>query len=305
MWQIDCAVNTAKALLPFQDRLRGLKHQILPPRPGPNHRTVLSGGMDHVNALRRQGFDMAGAHVLELGSGWFPIIPLMLHLVGAERVFLTDAHRLMNRHTVTQAVAFLLDNRDTLAEWLDVPTGTIAEGLTYPENSDVDALLDRFGFTYTVPFDAATDMPPVDAVVSQTVFEHIPPAVLGRILRAMRDSLRPGGLMSHGIDNTDHRAHHDPRLTDFDFLRYSDRVWPMLCINPQDYTNRLRHSDYIVLFKDAGLEIVEENTVTGSRAVGQVMDLPLSDRFSARPPQDLAVAWTHLVARPDPAVRRP
>lgn len=304
MWQVNCAKNTAKALLPFQDVLRSLKHQMAPPRIGPHHRSVVAGGFDHIAALRRHGLDLRGAHVLELGSGWFPIIPLMLRIAGAERVILTDAHRLMTAGSVVQAAAFLRQTRGDLANRLDLSPDAVADALACPENGDLEALLAHFGFTYLAPFDAATDTPPVDAVVSQTVFEHIPPEVLRRILRGMRDSLKPGGLMSHGIDNTDHRANHDPRLGDFDFLRYSDRVWRMLCLNPQDYTNRLRHSDYIALFDEAGLEIAEEEAITGSRAVDEVRALPLSERFRERPPQDLAVAWTHLVARPKAAAAR-
>jgi hypothetical protein len=297
MWQVNCAVNTAKALLPFQNELRMLKRRLIPSGVTPSHETVVSGGYDHMDALRAAGMRIEDARILEVGSGWLPIIPLMFRLAGAETVYLTDAYRLMSREAVIVAAEFLLARKVDLAKRLNLTVAEVEESLSVDEGADMDGLLQHFSFVYLAPFDAAGQMPYVDAVVSQTVFEHIKPDALPPIIDGLMKGLRPGGLMSHGVDNTDHRANDDPRLSRFDFLRYSDSVWSLFCINPQDYTNRLRHSDYVALFRQSGCEIVFEKRLTTETGLADVQSLPLSDRFRNRDPEDLAAGWSHLVVR--------
>ncbi|MFM2044445.1 MAG: hypothetical protein RLY86_3021 [Pseudomonadota bacterium] len=297
MWQVDCAVNTAKALLPFQQQLRAVKRRLRPPVPDATYANVLSGGFDHVALLTRAGLRMEGARILELGSGWFPIIPLMLRVAGAGLVHVTDVHRLIDRGTILAAVDFLYGHRDTILTRLDQAPARLDMILSVDRSTDTDRLLADLGLTYIVPFDPAVAMPDVDAVISQTVLEHIPPPVIEGLFRAMAARMPPGTLMSHGIDNTDHRANKDPGLNRFDFLRYSDKTWRMLCLNPQDYTNRLRHSDYLALFPRSGHRVVEVQTYRNEDQREGLARLTLDGRFAAMDSDDLLTGWSHIVSR--------
>lgn len=297
MWQFDCALSTAKAFLPFEQRLRAIKRRIAPPSIGPQHESVLSGGFDHVAALRSAGLEMQGAHVLEIGTGWFPIIPLMLRAAGVERVYLADAHRLMDIGTLRAAQAYVRSNERRIADRLEIDPARVRSVTDAGRDSgDLETELARLGFVYLAPFEAARS-PQVDAVISQTVFEHISPAELKTLMLELKPGLKSDGLMSHGIDNTDHRRIKDHRVDSFDFLRYSDSVWRLLCLNPQDYTNRLRHSDYVELFQRAGYTIVAEKTYVDHSSAENVAAMQLGPRFSAKTIDDLVTGWSHFVVR--------
>ncbi len=299
MWQIDVAMNTAKAMFPFQQQLRTFKRRIKPPAIGPQHASVISGGIDHILALEKAGCELKNKDILEIGSGWFPIIPLLLRLAGARHVHLTDEHVLMDADTLLAAVDCIRSRSEEISARLPLKGSLDFKAVEIDRNCSLEGMLCQLNFTYRAPFDPVRVMPQVDAVVSHTVFEHIPPHVIRNLLVHVKRGLKPGGFMSHGIDNTDHRAHRDRSLNRFDFLRYSDEVWKMLCLNPQDYTNRLRHSDYKAIFEELKFSVILENIYCSEGGIKEVKQLRLADRFQKRDVRDLATGWSHLVLRRD------
>ncbi|MFA3917813.1 hypothetical protein [Ruegeria hyattellae] len=298
MWQVDCAKNTVTAMLPFQQRLRALKRRIAGKTHQIHEQSVYSGGFDQIAFLSEAGLDLRDSTILELGTGWYPVIPLMLRLAGARQIILTDAHPLLDRETLKAAVDFLILRRTDLAERLGTSVEKIEETLSYPQDAPVDKALDELGMTYRVQATLNTMNVRVDAIISHTVLEHVPPSVIVDLLEQSREILRPGGVISHGIDHSDHRAHRDARLSRVDFLRYSDAIWRLLCLNPQDYTNRLRHSDYVAMVEAAGYELILERPLMDPVARTDLDGLALAPRFQSRHPDDLAVLWTNIVARP-------
>jgi hypothetical protein len=295
-WQAVCAVNTAKACVPFQTQLRALRRRYRPPRTGPQHESVVSGAADHIAALEAAGLELRGARILELGSGWFPILPLILRAAGAAHVHVTDVHRLADGATLAEAGRFVEARAAQIARRLGIPEEDVRRVASAARGpGGFETRLAAAGLSYTAPFDAR-DVPPVDAVVSQTVFEHIPPHVLEELLASLAQGLPKGAVMSHGIDNTDHRANADRRLSRFDFLRYSDAAWRLLCLNPQDYTNRLRHSDYMRLFEATGFDPVPYKSHVSRRALDAPVMAKLAPRFAGKAPEDLVTAWSHIRA---------
>ena len=61
----------------------------------------------------------------------------------------------------------------------------------------------------------------MDIVISRVVLEHIPPAQLRCLHDDFARALRQGGIVSHVVDNSDHREHRDKRLSRIEFLRVS------------------------------------------------------------------------------------
>lgn len=296
-WQMSIAVSTAKAILPFQRELRQIKRAIVPPRMGVNHQWALTGALEQVAALKAAGVDVTGRRVLEIGSGWYPVAPLIYRLAGARIVHLADAHRLLHSRNVLAALAFVGERADQIEAALGVPAQEVRSALTPPPGLDFEALLAWLGFSYVAPYDPA-QAPVVDVVFSHTVFEHIAPADLEGLLAALKPRLAPGGALCHGIDHTDHRSNTDPRLSPIDFLRYSDTVWRLFCINPQDYTNRLRRSDYLALFRRAGYAVVSDTSYPSERARADLDRLPLWGRFREMDREDLCITWSLMVAKP-------
>jgi hypothetical protein len=116
MWQIHWAKNTLKTALPFQGQLRRLKRQFAGRPYQINEKSVYAGGFDQICFLADVGLDVRGLDILEVGTGWFPVIPLMMRLAGARHVILTDAHALLDPETLYAAVKFLLERKADLAK---------------------------------------------------------------------------------------------------------------------------------------------------------------------------------------------
>ena len=227
-----------------------------------------------------------------------PVIPLMLRLAGASRVYLTDVERLMDQSTVLVAADFLLNKKEDLAHNLSIDVAQIENLLITPRHLSFDELLQRLNFAYICPFDSGEHSVPVDCIVSHTVLEHISERVLQKIFQDTRNSLRQGGLHSHTMDHTDHRAHVDPRLSLVDFLRYNDWAWRLFRISPHLCTNRLRHAEYVAILCKSGYEIVFERKTVNEHCAQEIKLMKLCGRFRNRDVDDLATTWSHLVARP-------
>jgi SAM-dependent methyltransferase len=297
-WQVHCARNTVLTLLPFRRQLQRLKRRFAK-NPHPiDASSVYDGAYGHINAMRKHGLELPVSTILEIGTGWYPVIPLMLRLAGVRQVHLTDAHPLLDAEELAAACEFLLDRKTDIAQRLGLPLTEVEKYLRVIPGESLEHGLARLGFSYLVPCDLSTCNFKVDAIFSHTCLEHISEPQLRALLRECRHVLRPGGLMSHGVDHSDHRANVDSELSRIDFLRYSDRVWRLFCIDPQDYTNRLRHSDYVRLFTDAGYDITFEQVTVDEKCRRFAETNQLDSRFRSASAEELATLWTHVVLKP-------
>lgn len=204
--------------------------------------------------------------VLEIGAGRDLAVPLALCQLGVKRVIASDVARLAKidliRHAARHLAARDIGTWDTLR---------------------------AYGVDYLAPHHVSQDDPKVDCSCSNEVLEHIPPSQLTGLLRALRSVTR--GITTHSIDYSDHYARSDKTLSRLNFLRYSDEQWQKFNSGKQ-YVNRLRHSDYLRLFREAGFIIVEEISV----AVDQP-DFAVAEQFRGYAPEDLYAIKGRIVAR--------
>jgi hypothetical protein len=104
-------------------------------------------------------------------------------------------------------------------------------------------------------------------------------------------------VLSSWIDYKDHYSYFDRTIGPFNFLRYSERSWPRYSPTLH-HQNRLRHSDFVRLFAEAGFVIVEEETVDGGQDdLAVIDDLPPAERFARYSRTDLAVRDGRFVAK--------
>jgi SAM-dependent methyltransferase len=199
------------------------------------------------------------ATAVEVGTGWVPIIPLGLHLLGVRRILSFDltVHLMpdLMLQSLTQMGACLPD----LARQSGIPLSLLQERFAQLVPQDFDALARQIGFEYHAPLDVARSAIPthsVDLVYSNAVFEHVTPQALTSILEHSRRILKPGGLAWHNIDYSDHYAYTFKDLSLINFLRYKEGFWSMFGQSDLHYQNRLRRSDYVRAFEAAGFEVV-------------------------------------------------
>ena len=240
--------------------------------------------------------------VLEIGTGWFPVVPIALWLCGCDRVRTFDITRHLSpaRLATTLAAFSAAAEHDALREHLPrLRPERLAElrQLSNRHGHSVDRQLPP-GVTYHVG--ALEDIPAdrgfADLIVSYSVFLHLPPERLEHTLATLWRAARPGSaVMSHWIDMSDLNAYFDPSISRLNFLRFSDRLWALIS-NPIAPVNRLRPSDFRRLLDAAGFAIVGEETIQAPMA--EIAHVPLATCFRRYGLDDLLTLDAWFVCKP-------
>lgn len=238
---------------------------------------------------------------LELGTGWYPVVPVCMFLSGASSIFTVDISSLSNKeHVLTTLEKFCAYHEaGQLAAYFEVREGRMTVLKNLLKNQEVLSLQDitrRLHLHYLVQ-DArhlSIDSEQIDLVHSNNTFEHIFPDVLEAILIELKRINHPGGIQSHFVDMSDHFAHFDQSINIYNYLRFSDKQWQMIDndIQPQ---NRWRIHDYKALYQRIGLKIAYLDTRKGN--LEQLKSINLDGKYRAFPLQDLAISHCHIVSK--------
>jgi 2-polyprenyl-3-methyl-5-hydroxy-6-metoxy-1,4-benzoquinol methylase len=211
--------------------------------------------------------------VLEVGAGRDLAVPLALRRFGVSKVVSIDTSKLARLDLVRHAARHILHGEYEPNSWGD---------------------LERFGIYYHAPSEVGDRNTPVDCSCSNEVLEHVPEDQLPPLLSSLRKITR--GLTVHSIDYSDHYARSDGGLSRLHFLLYTDEEWKKY--NPaRQYVNRLRHSDYLRLFREAGFEIIKETSIT-AESFPSWIEVNIADRFKRYGRDDLMAISGLIVARP-------
>ncbi len=296
-WQLRCVVDSVRAVVPFQPQLRRFQDQILGYRRDPKGDTeTIRWGLTMLEWLG----SVEGLTVLEIGSGWQPVIPILFSLAGA-KVYMTDQYRLMREDSFGAALDAIRENRDEIARRLKISPDAVDRATS--KGLDMTQHLSELRLSYQAPCDCRylpLDSGSIDLITSRSVLEHVPPPVIDGIFREAKRVLRPGGIMMHVIDNSDHWAHRDERISAVNFLKYSDRVFRLTCINPLDYTNRLRHSEYLVLIEASGFTLKRKEAMVDPICLEALSSMSVAKQFRHFQADDLAATTSMLLAEAPP-----
>ncbi len=229
---------------------------------------------------------------VEIGTGWFPTLPVCFHLAGAASVVSYDLRRHLNPRLTERLLPALEPHLTAIAT---------AAGRSLPDVQADYAALDpaRLPFEYRAPADAAVSGLPdnsVDAVFSNSVLEHVAPDAIARLMQETRRILKPGGLAIHSANCGDHYAYFDRHITAINYLAYPADAWAFWN-NALLYQNRLRPQDFIDLATAAGLEIVLEKHAARPELLAALPGLQLAPEFQQYPPEQLCSTSIDFVAR--------
>ena len=254
--------------------------------------------------MARWIFDMGGKvegkTFFEVGTGHNPIVPIGFFFCGAEKVITVDLHRSLDFGILKKSLVWMSENRDEICGYYD--------GVTNPQIAQIiermdlidrlkempEKFLSEANIQYLAPADAAdTGLPDasVDYHISTTVFEHIPGVDIKRILKEAKRILKKDGMAIHFIDLSDHFQHQDKSISRINFLRYSDKEWNKIAGNEFAYCNRLRVSDCLALFKEAGFDVCrKEATVDDEARKNMENGFMVDEKFRGYSVDELCVA---------------
>ena len=247
------------------------------------------GKMDQASyayGVFKQHYDLVkpanGFVSLELGPGDTLASALLGRAFGGSASYLVDAGDFAQKD---------LNYYQSLARFL------AAKNLPAPDvesSASIEELLDRCGSRYMPDGLSSLRMIPdesVDFIYSQAVLEHIRESDFLETIRELRRVISKGGACSHRVDLKDHLG------GALNNLRFSARLWESNFMSRSGfYTNRIRFSEMIEMFKKARFDVEIVN-------IDRWPELPtpkakLADKFRNMSQDDLCVSGFTTVLRP-------
>lgn len=263
---------------------------------------ALEQGLIALNMLKDEGFDLKEKTTLEFGSGRRPILPLLFRMAGSQKLILCDLYRILTCDSLLNTIQIMKGRSTQISAQLGIDPKTTEDILYDSSKLSLKELLQKNGLEYRAPFDVRqTGLPSqsIDMVFSRTVLEHIPKKDIALIMKEMRRIMKPGGVMIHIIDTSDHWQHFDRGLSRLNFLKFSPGWWNVIN-SPLAYQNRLRSCEHVKIIKEAGFRIGSIKTEIHEKSLKDMKILKIHPEFSGRfSPEELAVISTYLIATPE------
>jgi SAM-dependent methyltransferase len=239
--------------------------------------------------------------VLEVGTGWHPLLPLGFHLCGCDEIRTVDRVALLTSWTIREALDAVAAGiaAGTLAAALPrlVPgrAARLTQGLRDLRSASGTEALERLGIRYQVGEASILPAGSADLVVTNSVLEHLEERELRALLRELRRIVATGGVASHFVDLGDHYATFDRRIDVYNFLKFRTGTWKL--VNSRlHFQSRLRIGDYRRLLAETGWTLLEETSQRGTAA--DLARIRLAAEFTRHSLDDLLVYRSWIRAMP-------
>ncbi|UFH36234.1 hypothetical protein [Flavobacterium acetivorans] len=178
--------------------------------------------------------------IIEIGSGWLPIIPYLFIFKGkAKRVYTYDLNEHYQENSIVDFNAVFSKEYNQI---IDIPKKgkySLPKELVYFPSQNI----------------ITAEIPKAEIVFSRFVLEHVTPEDIAEMHMKFKNTLEKGSHIVHFISPSDHRAYSDPSLSLHDFLKYDQKEWNRIQTK-FDYHNRLRLPQYLEIFKSLDYEII-------------------------------------------------
>ncbi len=245
--------------------------------------------------FERNGVLKDGGRVLEVGTGWFHWEAIATHLFYGTSGVLFDVWD--NRQF--DALQNYFGQLDRMADSLGLDERSLSRARSalakIKASSSWEELYGALGFEYTIN---ETGMlgeladGSFDLVISAGVLEHVDAGIAEGVAKGIAGALKPGGYAFNSINIRDHLQQYDRSVSEKNYLRYSDRVWNTALNNRVQYINRIQRKEWLRLFENAGLELLEEDVQTVD-----ISGVPVAGPFRSCDRRDLECGGLVLLHR--------
>lgn len=237
---------------------------------------------------------------LELGTGWHPVIPIYLYLAGVKNIYTIDINNHLSKDAYLETITKYIDynQKNKLIEYLDYSQeklDVLLDIFTNKSQYSIVEIQQKLNI-YSEIMDATKlsfDDNFFQLVHSNNTFEHIYPSVLSSILIGLNRVTSTEGIMSHFIDMTDHYSHMDSTISNFNFLKYSEKEWSLIDNNIQPM-NRWRVNDYEGLYLVNKIDIKKIEKQNGDKSA--LSEIKLDFSYSNYNFDDLLVTHTYIIS---------
>ena len=168
---------------------------------------------------------------MELGTGWFPVLPVGLYLAGASRIVTYDINPLLSTYTLRQVVRYFVELHESgelahlLPRFKPERMALLRDYLARGNSESPAFFLKTLHIELLIGDARNTGLPAgcMDLVCSCTVLEHILYPDLIRLFNEFRRLSTGDSVMSHFIGLEDQYATFDPSISRFNFLQYTEQ----------------------------------------------------------------------------------
>jgi SAM-dependent methyltransferase len=257
---------------------------------------------DHIKYYKKHSdTSRQDALVLELGTGWYPIVPTMLYLNDFKKTISIDISNWMNLDRQIIAFQKIIEYYDqgllaNYADDINPEKITVLRNICKNrENYTIDEVNKLISLEYMLMDATSLNFKDetFDLICSNNTFEHVYKEILRGILKEFKRVLKRDGVMSHFIDLSDHFAHLDSTINIYHFLRFSKKKWGLIdnSIQPQ---NRMRWKDYLKMYAELGIEVKEEDYREGSTDL--LIEVDVHEEYSEYSPEELAISHGYVIS---------
>lgn len=292
-WRLKALTQKALSHLPAGEQLNRLAERALTPQLSDALLAeVVETAREHIRIVEQYGFAGETLRAFEFGAGRHLLKLLLLSLYGWNQQIAFDLRPLTSVALVNDALARLRDRPAILGKTAKAPRPA----------ASLDDLRKYYGISYSAPADArATGLADasIDVVSSTDVLEHIPPVDLRAILRESYRILVPGGIAIHTVNCMDHFASFDGNISVYNFLQFSEAEWRKYN-SLIHFQNRMRHREYVELFREFGFEVLEQNLqLPSDQQLAALKTMRIAPYFARFSLEELSIrgAW-HVLRKP-------
>lgn len=267
-WRVKASIQKVLSMTTIGDKLNHIGSRLM------NSKYMqqkigyhINEGLIHLRRLKQCGYEIGENDVfLELGTGYAIVESLTMILLGVKKVITVDVTKDVKfGESMKYLDMFTSDHVKSIASYSrynEEQIWRIINGLKL--SRDMDDFLEKAGITYIAPYNTSDVKPfagEITVCYSQVVLEHVPEPVMWELFSASKEWLVEGGYHSHIVNLTDHFRNpgffRDNKVTDVNFLRYSNKYWNAWCGNGIAYVNRLRFPFYMDMFSKLGFTILD------------------------------------------------
>jgi SAM-dependent methyltransferase len=304
-WKLKAVIQKTISVLPAREKLNFIFQKYITKGVLLNDQHFgykIEHSIDHLNYFKRFSQKADNAMLVELGSGWYPVVPIMMYLTNTAKVFSVDIQSWMSKKNHLICIEKFLEwkengKMDQILDftyekrWLD-----LYSIVKNPENYSMQDINQIIGLKLLIQdarqlkIESAT----VDYICSNNTLEHIHKEELAGILKEFKRIIKKGGVMSHFIDMSDHFAHFDLSINIYNFLKYSPKKWKRIDNNIQPQ-NRLRFPQYLELYSQLKIPITETHTRKGN--IEELKDIELHESFRKYKNEELAISHCYIVSQ--------
>lgn len=261
----------------------------------------LNHAKEHINNYQKFSGNSIPQSTLEIGTGWYPIVPISLFLIGSENIYSVDISMLTSKERIKTTLKKFLEchNDCKLSLYINFKPEKfeiIKTILTDLEKLDLNQILNQLKITYIIEDARKLSLldNSIDLVNSNNTFEHIYPEILIPILKEFKRVVKKNnGVMSHFIDMSDHFAHFDKTINIYNYLQFTDKQWAWIdnSIQPQ---SRIRIYDYMKIYNDLKIPISELTFRKGN--IEELKSIKLSSSYKNISMEEIAISHCHFIS---------